>query len=447
MDALTAALGARLEEARARTLDLLAPLDDATLARQISPLMSPLVWDLAHIGNYEELWLLDRVAGIPTTSAAYDDMYDAFEHPRAERPALPLLTPPEARAYVADVRSRVLDVLAGLDTVTFAPWPGLVPHVYDMVVQHEQQHVETMLATLQLLGESDPARGYLPPEAGVLRPTSRPTREEVFVDGGSFTMGADVACAYDNERPAHERAVAPFLMDVTPVTCGDFLAFVDDGGYAESRLWDPIGWDHRRRARLEHPQSWLRDGGGGWLRNRFGHIEDLRPDEPVMHVSWYEADAYARWAGKRLPTEAEWELAASWDGISDKSLGPGQDRPHTREPRPNLWWDGTPSPFGPLPADPVDGPGSPHGCLQMLGDVWEWTSSDFAAYPGFRAAPYREYSEVFFGSEYKVLRGGSWATHPTACRTTFRNWDFPVRRQIFVGFRCARDAPAETRPG
>jgi iron(II)-dependent oxidoreductase len=245
---------------------------------------------------------------------------------------------------------------------------------------------------------------------------------------------AEEPWAYDNECPAHDAEVESFRIDRTPVTNARFAEFVAEGGYDDERHWDPAGWEWRRAAHLEHPQFWCREGNGDWSRVRFGHREALPPDEPVQHVCWYEADAFARWAGKRLPSEVEWEFAASW----------GPDARKRRYP----WGDVDPTPahanlgqirFGPAPAHTFAVGTSAWGCLQMVGDVWEWTASDFEAYPGFRAFPYREYSEVFNGSGYKVLRGGSWAVPPVACRTTFRNWDLPIRRQIFAGFRCARD--------
>jgi gamma-glutamyl hercynylcysteine S-oxide synthase len=358
----TAGLKVRIAEelaaARGRTLRLLEPLSDEDLVRQHSPLMSPLVWDLAHIGHFEELWLLRRLAGAEPIFPANDEVYDAFEHARDERPSLALLDPSTARAYLAEVRERVLEVLDGLE---LDPSDRLLcdGFAFGLVVQHEQQHVETMLQTVALSGLEHEGGG----------PAAVARGEEVLVEAGSFVMGSDHPWAYDNERPAHEEEVAAFRIDSAPVTNGEWAAFLADGGWAEP----PLGWEE------------------GGIR-RFGRFVPLDPDEPVQHVSWHEAEAFARWAGKRLPTEAEWEKAASL------------------------------------------------GLLRGAGEVWEWTSSDFGGYPGFEAFPYREYSEVFFGPEYKVLRGGSWTTHELVGRTSFRNWDFPIRRQIFAGLRLARDA-------
>jgi iron(II)-dependent oxidoreductase len=423
-------LARELEGARRRTLGLLDPLPEEAQLRQHSPLMSPVVWDLAHVGNYEEIWLLRVLEGLSPIAPEYDDVYDAFRHARKERGRLRMLSPPKARSYIRGVRDQVLDALgaAELDPENRLLSDGFV---YGMVVQHEHQHDETILATLQISGlpyhlEEEPS----PP--GAVLPS-----EEVRVEGGPFVMGTSTEpWAYDNERPAHTVELDPFWIDTAPVTNGEYVEFIEEGGYREPRWWCEAGWAWRMEAALEHPQFWQREAPGSWSRVRFGRRESLPPHEPVQHVCWHEADAYARFRGKRLPTEAEWEKAASWDPVA-------------RSKRRHPWGNSAPTPglanlgqrrFGPSAVGSFPAGVSPWGCHQMLGDVWEWTASDFSPYPGYATFPYREYSEVFFGDGYKVLRGGSWATHPTAIRTTFRNWDFPIRRQIFCGFRLARDA-------
>jgi gamma-glutamyl hercynylcysteine S-oxide synthase len=424
-------IAAELEGARARSLALLAPLTEAQQTAQHSSLMSPLAWDLAHVGHYEELWLLRNLFGTPPTDPLLDDVYDAFKHPRRERPSLPILAPGEARRFVGDVRGRVLDELERVDLDRADPLLDR-GFVYGMVVQHEHQHDETMLATIQLMNGFAYPRPSDPPAL----PSDACVGREVRVDGGRFVMGTDLdAWAYDNERPAHEVTVAPFWIDTTPVTNGAYVEFVEGGGYDDPAWWSAAGWAWRREAGLEHPELWHRAGEGSWCRNRFGVWEALPPEEPVQHVCWYEADAFARRAGKRLPTETEWEMAASWEPAGRKRRHPWGNDPPTAE-RANLGAQR----FGPAPVGSLPSGVSPWGVHQMIGDVWEWTDSDFAPHPGFESFPYREYSEVFFGPDYKVLRGGSWATHPSAVRATFRNWDLPIRRQIFAGFRCARDA-------
>jgi gamma-glutamyl hercynylcysteine S-oxide synthase len=406
-----------LETVRRRSLDLLDPLTDADLIRQHSRLMSPLVWDLAHIGNYEDLWLVRAAGGLDGVDPSLDELYDAFRHPRPNRPSLPLLSPSDTRRYIAEVRGRAFDVL---NTLPLDPAVPLVADgfVVGLVVQHEHQHDETMLATLQLMAEP----GYRP----VAPPPPRPDAAalgvpaEVQVPGGPFLTGTDEeAWAYDNERPAHVVDIAPFWIDSFPVTNGQYQEFIEAGGYSSSRWWTPDGWDWRQEAGLQHPEFWRYEGPRSWSRDRFGWVEEVPPEEPVQHVCWYEADAYARWAGKRLPTEAEWEKAAAGAAVAHANLGGRLYRP---------------APIGAYPEGV-----SRCGAHQLIGDVWEWTSSDFSGYPGFASFPYREYSEVFFGPDYKVLRGGSWATDPSVARVTFRNWDYPIRRQIFAGFRCARD--------
>jgi iron(II)-dependent oxidoreductase len=428
-------LEALLRRVRARTLEIVAALDDDDLLRQHNPLMSPIVWDLGHIANYESQWLL-RAVGAPAApdDVARDATYDAFVNPRRERGALPLLDRAGALDYLEDVRARVdrhLEVVA-LDPSRPLTAEG---YVYRMVAQHEAQHQETILQAIQLRGAE---LAYDPPFAGTPppRPDRRPAGTSVLVPAGAFAMGTDDrSWAYDNERPRHVRTLDAYRIDAKPVTNGQYLAFLEDGGYRRRELWTPEGWAWCGEIAADAPAHWRRTPDG-WRRLIFGGLRALDPDRPVMHVSWYEADAYARWAGKRLPTEAEWEKAAAWD-------------PERAAPRRYPWGDTPPTPdranleqrlLEPSPVGSYPRGRSFYGCHQLLGDVWEWTSSWFEPYPGFEAFPYREYSEVFFGREYRVLRGGSWATLPVAARNTFRNWDYPQRRQIFAGFRCAADA-------
>jgi gamma-glutamyl hercynylcysteine S-oxide synthase len=422
-------LAAELTVARARNRALTDVVDGDELMRQHSPLMSPLVWDLAHVGNQEELWLVRDVGGRTPLRCDIDHLYDAFRQPRRIRPQLPLLRPDEAREYIATVRVRTMDVLAGVRL------DGRTAAAFALTLQHEQQHAETMLATHQLrVGEPvlhAPPPGPAPADAATLP-------REVVVPGGPFTMGTSTDVrALDNERPAHTVHVDAFAIDTVPVSNGAYLEFMADGGYARPELWTAGGWRHRVEAGLVAPLFWHVDGGD-WWRTRFGVVERVPADEPVCHVTLHEAQAYARWAGRRLPTEPEWEKAARFD-------------PATGRSRRYPWGDAEPGPehanlgqrhLRPAPVGSYPAGASALGVRQLLGDVWEWTSSEFTGHPGFAAVPYAEYSEVFFGAGYTVLRGGSFGTATGACRGTFRNWDYPVRRQIFAGFRCARTLTA-----
>jgi gamma-glutamyl hercynylcysteine S-oxide synthase len=372
---------AQLREARAGTLALVAPLSEEELARVHSPIMSPLVWDLGHIAAYEDLWLAHRHGGMDLLRPDLADVYDAFETPRAVRGEIEALGVTDALAYMGDVRARTDDVIE-----RHGIGDGVI---LEMVLRHELQHTETMRQTLaiaELLAGEDRTTADRPLDELSLasaRHAAATTQATVNgawieVDAGPFQMGAGAErFSYDNERPSHAVQLDAFQIARHPVTAGMWMQFTREGGYERRELWSPEAW------------AWLTDERITQERS----IALAHPDSPVCHVSWYEADAFARARGARLPTEAEWERAARLDG-------------------------------------------SP---LRDVGRVWEWTATCFGGYPGFVAHPYREYSEVFFGDSYRVLRGGSWATHPRVATLTFRNWDLPQRRQIFAGLRLAKD--------
>jgi iron(II)-dependent oxidoreductase len=398
-----------LQEARERTLALVAPIADADLERVHSTLMSPLVWDLGHIAAFEDLWLVHRFGELELLRDDLMDVYDAFETPRAERGELPFLRPEAARTYLAEVRERTLDLIAERGVAD-----GLL---HELVIRHEMQHNETMLQTLQLAQ----LEGYeLATVLSQIRAGSSGTGLEfVSVPAGPAEIGARAAgFAYDNERPRHRTDVRGYLIAKTPVTNASYLTFVEGGGYERREWWSDEGWAWKEQYDITRPAGWT----AGGAEQRLGRVQPLDPDAPVTHVSWFEADAFARAHGARLPTELEWEKAATWNQAGSEIVpGVSANLDHVAD-------------------GPIGGLGtSASGIEGMIGDVWEWTSSSFGGYPGFVAHPYREYSEVFFGSDYKVLRGGSWATRARVASATFRNWDYPQRRQIFSGFRLAKD--------
>jgi gamma-glutamyl hercynylcysteine S-oxide synthase len=414
-----------LEAARTRTLHL-TDIDEGELTTQHSPLMSPLVWDLAHIGQQEDLWLLrgGNAAAQGLLSCQVERLYDAFEHPRATRISLPLLSPGEARAFIADVRGRVFD---GLESADDATPQELFPYV--MVEQHEQQHIETMLATHQLRA-GEPLLG-----SGTPLPRGRVVpADSVLVPAGPFTLGVDAESepwSLDNERPAHTVDLPAFRIARVPVSNGEWQAFIDAGGYHDPAWWSARGWRHRVDAGLERPLFWSADGS----RRRFGHVEEIPADEPVQHVCFFEAEAYAAWAGARLPTEQEWEKACAWDPVAGRRRGwPWGDSEWTPALA-NLGGDA----LRPAPLGAYEAGASAYGVEQLIGDVWEWTSSGFEPWPGFDTMLYADYSAPFFGGDFRVLRGGSWAVGGASIRPSFRNWDLPVRRQIFSGLRLAWD--------
>ena len=414
-----------LDVGRERTLALVEPVCAEDLERVHSTLMSPLVWDLGHIAAFEDLWLVHRFGGEPMLRGDLADVYDAFETPRAGRGDLPYLRCPEAHAYLADVRARVRDL-----TEARGVGDGLL---HELVIRHERQHQETMLQTIMLarLRDYDPRWRVAPPAS----PDGAPATglELVDVPAGSFELGAPAdGFAYDNERPRRSVELPTFRIGRTPVTNAAFLRFVEGRGYQRREWWTDEAWHWKEQYDITHPLHWT-DDGREW---RIGGYERLDPSKPVVHVSWFEADAFARAHEARLPTEVEWEKAATWDQHTGATLRyPWGAEPPAPE-HANLDQLGC----GPAPVGAHAAGAAPSGCLGMLGDAWEWTSSPFGGYPGFRAHPYREYSEVFFDGDYRVLRGGSWATSARVATPTFRNWDHPQRRQIFAGIRIARDA-------
>ena len=402
-----------LAEARRRTLEMVAPFSDEQMETTHDPLMSPLVWDLAHIAAYEDLWLVHRHGGESLLHPELAAMYDAFETPRDVRGDLPLLDRGEALCYLADVRERALAILDREGA----------SEIHEMVLQHEQQHNETMLQAIEL--------ARLPTAPG-LAPVRRPDGagehtglEPIEIPAGPFELGApDGRFSYDNERPRRAVDLPAYRIGRTAITNATFLRFVEGGGYQRREWWSDEGWAWKEEYDITHPQGWAA-GPDGWRQWRIDGDAPLHPAEPVVHLSWFEADAFARSHTARLPTEAEWEKAATWDQF------PPTWRYRFRR-APNLDQTG----LGPHPV--ADGP--PGIPLGMVGDTWEWTATEFDGYPGFAAHPYREYSEVFFRKGYYVLRGGSWATRARVATPTFRNWDLPQRRQIFSGVRLAWDA-------
>jgi gamma-glutamyl hercynylcysteine S-oxide synthase len=434
-----------LEDTRRRTLELIEPLSDDGLNAVHDPMMSPIAWDLGHIANFEEIWLVQNAGHRRPLRDELGAVYDQFVAPRRDRGKLPYLKSEDCLDYMKTVRERSLALLAEAD-LSGRSEPVLAGgFIYELVARHEQQHSETILQTLQIMTSEN----YIPPGGVSHRsaasahtapgaPTASLRDGMMLVEGGPFEMGARPDWfAYDNERPLHQVEVDSFWIDRHPVTNANMLDFIEDGGYRRRELWSEKGWQWRQKETIALPKYWKREHDSYWVRE-FGRTQPLDPARPVCHVSWHEAEAFARWAGKRLPTEAEWEKAACWSPQgSRKALYPWGDEPY----RPELanldqLCFGT-SAIGSHPA----GAGA-YGVQEMSGGVWEWTASGFEGYPGFEAFPYREYSTPFFGGPFKVLRGGAWATQPLLGTTTFRNWDYADRRQIFAGFRCALDQDA-----
>ncbi len=443
------AIAQALSRTRRRTLDIVRPVSEPGLGEQHSPLMSPIVWDLGHIAEFEDLWLVERLGEVVRESAL-PETFDAMRTPRSRRGELDLPGCAAILDRLDDVRRSTLETLSRVDLDRSDNRLLADGYVYELVRQHEAQHQETILQTISLME----TESYVPVARRRFEsPGPVEVGTMVEVPAGSFDMGALAGTfAYDNELPRHRTRTDAFEIGRFPVTNGEYVEFMAAGGYDDRTLWTDAGLHWKQKAGPAAPKYWrpralsrpfssvdaaevARAGGtAAWERITSLGAEPVEANSPVIHVCQYEAEAYARFAGARLPTETEWEKAAAWDPDTGETL---------RYP----WGGRRPSAdlanldaaaFGVAPAGAFPAGRSPVGCEQMLGDAWEWTSSRFDGYPGYVAYPYDEYSAVFFGDEYFVLRGASWATDSGVARNTFRNWDYPIRRQIFAGFRLAR---------
>ena len=404
----------RMTAARAYTTSLFTDLDARDFCRQVHPEFSPPGWHLGHIGATEAFWIMQQCGRGAAPNPDYETLFSPLETPKAQRTRLPAAC--EVAAYLDHVRE---EAFAFLERGSWDDDHALLGEgrILNMLLQHEEQHGELVLLIRNLLAAADYDADRNGPVSRSAKPcgdTSHPlvpaplpppSDAMLPIQAGTFAMGSDrCAATLDNERPRHQARTRAFLIDRAPVSNAEFLDFVERGGYREPRYWTPDGWHWRREQNVEHPLHWRRQSRREWIEvGPFG-IAPLNPRRPVMCVSWYEADAYARAAGKRLPTEAEWEKAAQ-------------------------------GPTG-------DGTDAAGGQLDSVGHVWEWTQTWFAPFPGFRAFPYEGYSVPYFDGRHRVLRGGSWATRPHVRRPTFRNWYHPGMRAVFAGFRCAEDAPS-----
>jgi gamma-glutamyl hercynylcysteine S-oxide synthase len=417
-----------VKDARRRTLDLINDLDDNQLMGPPLPTLNPLLWEIGHVAWFQEKWLLRQAKGRRPLLSAADSLYDSSAVSHDTRWQLPLPSRDGTLAYMAQVEEQALEILdrpPRPDDVYFAL----------LAIFHEDMHTEAFTYARQTLGYPPPSIFKGP--VAVPGDEGKPLNGDAFVSGGVFELGADSnePFVFDNEKWTHPVQVNTFKIARTPVTQAEFAAFVEDQGYHRRNLWTEAGWAWRERTAAQMPVYWQR-GEGGWLRRDFDRWLSLEPNRPVIHVNWFEADAYCRWAGRRLPTEAEWEMTASL---------PEQGGQKQRFP----WGDSSPKPElanldgnagGCVDVAFLPAGDSSVGCRQMIGNVWEWTADAFLPYPGFVPDPYKEYSAPWFG-DHKVLRGGCWATRGRLLRNSWRNFYLPDRRDVFAGFRTCALSP------
>ena len=438
----TEQLASMLVDTRKRTLDLVSDLDDEQMMGPQLRIVNPPLWEIGHLAWFQEYWNLRRPRGtwyeadslfVPSILENADALYNSMEVAHDTRWDLPLLSREDTLAYM----QRVLD-----DTLHKLNKEGATEesaYFARLATFHEDMHGEAFTYTRHTHALPAPLISDYDPSLLDGQPTG-PHEADADVPGGEFMLGAtgELPFVFDNEKWAHPVEIAPFAMARAPVTNVEFARFVDDGGYERRDLWSEEGWPWRESVGAEHPVYWSR-GNDGWNHRRFDHVESLPPHQPVIHVNWHEANAYCRWAGRRLPTEAEWELAASAEASPDGSAITSHKRPYP-------WGDESPTPrhanldgrlLGPVDVAAFPQGDGAFGLRQMIGNTWEWCSDTFGPYPGFVRDPYKDYSEPWFG-DHKVMRGGCWATRGRMLRNTWRNFATPDRRDIFAGFRtCA----------
>lgn len=414
-----------LRDARARLLACVADLSDAELRVPLLAIVNPFAWELGHVAWFQERWNLRHRAGRASLRADSDELFDSSAVPHDTRWELRLPGRADLLAYLAGVLDATC---ARLESMGAALDP-LDRYFASLALFHEDMHVEALLYTRQTLAVRRPI-GAIGPEEDDARSDAGPLAGDVDVAGGTFRMGAehDATFVFDNELDAHPVTVAPFRIARAAVTQAEFAEFVEACGYERRELWTDVGWAWRSACDARHPVYWRREANGRWLRRRFERWIPLAEHRPVLHVNAFEAEAYCRWRGRRLPTEAEWELAAR--GASSRRFPWGDAPPEARHAN-----------LSARAGDVVDVGAhaegdSAAGCRQMLGNTWEWTASAFGPYPGFVAGPYTDYSAPWFGT-HRVLRGGAFVTQARLIRASWRNFYPPDRRDVWAGFRTA----------
>ena len=446
---------------RARTLALVADLDDGQMIGPRLSIVNPPLWEIGHIAWFHEFWVLRHLKKRRPRMENSDLLYNSTDIAHDIR--WELLLPPRTATlrYMAAVLDDCLELVDESKELSQEE-----RYFFLLALFHEGMHAEALAYTRQTLGYPAPIFAEEKPESGCVQGSCS---GDVGVPGGTFLVGAtpDLPFVFDNEKWAHEVILEPFRIARAPVTNGEYLAFVEAGGYGEMQFWSELGWrwlesggaplleqsftkffnkemaakpaHSEFKGKLEHPRYWRKAADGAWQQRVFDRFVPLQSDLPAVHVSWYEAEAYCNWAKRRLPKETEWEVAAATERLSG-----GRQCIDQRRYFP--WGDGAPSieranldwhAGGPVAVSAHEAGESAFGCRQMIGNVWEWTADDFLPYPGFSVDPYKEYSNPWFGT-HKVLRGGCWATSSLLIRNTWRNFYTPDRGDVWAGFRtCA----------
>lgn len=423
-----------LQDARARTLELVNGLSDEQLMGPKVRTVNPLRWEIGHVAHFYEFFILRQLYGHECLLGALgDELYDSIAVSHDTRWDLPLLSMSDTLSYMQNVTDKLCERLDETSEDGLASQQD--SFIYQFGAFHEDMHTEAFTWGRQTLA-------YPTPQFAIAADVSEerqagPLPGYVDVPGGTFQMGAspDAPFNFDNEKAAHPLDVLPFQIAKAPVTNAEFAAFIADGGYRESRFWSDAVWSYMQENDLKHPGYWTNQDAGNWSLKQFDQVIPLPNNAPVSHVTWHEASAYCAWAGLRLPTELEWEVAALGEADASGQLA------NTKRRYP--WGDTSPDPtranldgraLGCIDVAALPAGDSAFGCRQMLGNVWEWTADTFNPFPGFQADAYKEYSEMLFGTT-RVLRGGAWTTRSRMMHGTYRNFFEPHRWNVFSGFR------------
>ena len=422
-----------LEDAHSRTIELLDGLNQDQMMGPRLPVVNPLLWEIGHVAWFTEQFILRKLHGLDPIRPDLDDVYDSIAIEHSVRWDLPLLQLNESLTYIDQIKNKIFDRLEE------GKADEADSFIYQFATFHQDMHNEAYSYSRQTLAYPAPkfatTRNLTLTEAD-----TGPYPGDADIPGGTFRLGSerDAPFLFDNEKWAHDVTVYPFKIAKAPVTNEEFAAFVADDGYHRRDLWPDVAWGDLKASGQQHPIYWISDGPAKWLTRRFDQVIDLPPYEPVVHVNWYEANAYCCWAGLRLPTEQEWEVAALGELNPDGSLSLNK--------REYPWGGTAPTSnyanldalsLGCVEVSALPDGDSAFGCRQMLGNVWEWTADTFKPYPGFEPDCYKEYSQDLFGIS-KVLRGGAWSTRSRMVNGTYRNYFAPERNNVFSGFRACR---------
>ena len=427
-----------LTDANQRTNELIDGLDNEQIIGPQLPIVNPLLWEIGHVAWFYEQFILRMLYDKPPSLINGDDLYDSIDIEHFDRWDLPMLRLEEVKKYINDIRNKLIDRLGDISQNNMASEKD--SFIYQFATFHEDMHTEAYTYSRNTLQ-------YPLPKFAVAQTLNKknletgPLKGDIKIPGGTFSLGSapNEPFLFDNEKWAHDVTVYPFQMARAAVTNDEFANFVSDKGYLRRNLWHDIGWSWRQRAQAEYPLYWIPDGSNKWLMRHYSETIELPLYQPITHINWYEASAFCKWANRRLPTETEWEVAAT-----TKPLKNGNEFSNTKRPYP---WGDDPDTLkyanldgrglGPVDVAAFSAGDSAWGIRQMLGNTWEWTVSNFGPYPGFKPDAYKEYSEPVFDTR-KVLRGGTWITRSRMINSRYRNFYTPERRDVFAGFRtCA----------